>query len=72
MHAPEDYPPGFEEMRNFPLVGALMGRRSRRFLLGASIPAGELAFTSRHEPLPLSRLEQLLVLTAVGGSTGWL
>ncbi len=49
-----------------------MGRRSRRFLLGASIPAGELAFTSRHEPLPLSRLEQLLVLTAVGGSTGWL
>lgn len=55
----------------FPLVEALYGRRSRRFSLGASIPDGPLAFTSRHEPLPLTDLEQMLVLTATGGNTGW-
>ncbi len=56
---------------NFSLVEALFGRRSRRFSLGASIPDGPLAFTSRHEPMPLTELEQMLVLTAAAGNTGW-
>ncbi|MDY0040583.1 MAG: hypothetical protein RBS57_09750 [Desulforhabdus sp.] len=63
--------PGFEEMLKFPLIDALLGRRSRRFLLGAEIPQGELAFASRCEPVPLSDLEKLLVLTATAGNTGW-
>jgi hypothetical protein len=62
---------GLEEAVTFPLVEALYGRRSRRFSLGASIPDGPLAFTSRYEPLPLTDLEQMLVLTATGGNTGW-
>ena len=33
-----------EEMRQFPLIQALAGRRSRRFCLGAEIPEGPLAF----------------------------
>jgi hypothetical protein len=30
-----------------------------------------LAYKSRHEPVPLSELEKLLVVTACGGNTGW-
>ena len=55
----------------FPLSQALLGRRSRRFLMGAEIPDGVLAFTSRYRPLPLSELEKLLVVTACGSNTGW-
>ncbi len=55
----------------FPLSRALLGRRSRRFLMGAEIPDGVFAYTSRHPPLPLSELETLLVVTACGSNTGW-
>jgi hypothetical protein len=65
------FPPGLEEAVQFPLIEALQGRRARRFSLGASIPDGPLAFTSPHEPMPLSELEQMMVLTAVAGNTGW-
>ncbi|MFP2904360.1 hypothetical protein ACLESD_04745 [Pyxidicoccus sp. 3LFB2] len=64
-------PSGFEDVLSFPLLQALLGRRARRFSMGAAIPDGPLAHTSRHEPLPLSELEQLLVLLAAGGNTGW-
>jgi len=64
-------PPGFQEMMAFGLVEALLGRRSRRVFLGAEIPDGVFAFKSRHEPVPLSELEKLLVVAACGGNTGW-
>src|SRR5215213_10202837 len=64
-------PRGLEVALQFPLVEALWGRRARRFSLGAEIPDGPLAFASRHDPLPLTDLEQMLVLTAAGGNTGW-
>src|SRR5262245_54318140 len=69
--ASSTYPPGFHNLFQFPLIDALLGRRSRRFALGASLPDGPLAFTSRQPPLPLSELERMLVLTATGGVTGW-
>ena len=50
---------------------AITGRRSRRFCMGAEIPDGVLAFKSKHKPLPLSEIEQLLVLTSMAGVTGW-
>src|SRR5215211_2708552 len=59
------------ELAAFPLVEAVFGRRSRRFALGDAIPDGPLAYRSRHEPVPLSDLERLLVLSAMGGTTGW-
>jgi hypothetical protein len=65
------FPPGYEDALEFPLVAALFGRRARRFSLGASIPDGPLAYTSRHAPLPLSELETMMVLTAAAGNTGW-
>src|SRR5918999_5161932 len=59
------------ELATFPLVEALFGRRSRRFARGDELPDGPLAYRSRHEPLPLSDLERMLVLSAMGGTTGW-
>jgi hypothetical protein len=64
-------PAALNELFEFPLVAALLGRRSRRFFLGAEIPDGIFAYRSRHEPVPLSELEKLLVVGACGGSTGW-
>jgi hypothetical protein len=59
------------ELSTFPLLEALYGRRSRRFALGDEIPDGPLAYKSRHEPLPLTELERMLVVSAMGGTTGW-
>ncbi|TDC93519.1 hypothetical protein E1161_10290 [Saccharopolyspora aridisoli] len=67
-------PAGTEAMADlaaFPLVEALFGRRSRRFALGDEIPDGPLAYRSRHEPFSLTELERMLVLSAMGGTTGW-
>lgn len=59
------------DLAQFPLVEALLGRRSRRFALGDEIPDGPLTYRSVHDPLPLSDLERMLVLSAMGGTTGW-
>ncbi|MCF6159395.1 MAG: hypothetical protein E3K32_12700 [wastewater metagenome] len=68
---PKFPPPGLKDVMHFPMIEALYGRRSRRFLLGAKIPEGPLAFTSRRDPLPLTEAEKMLVLVAVAGNTGW-
>jgi hypothetical protein len=60
-----------EALLKFPLTEALFGRRSRRFALGGELPEGPLAYRSRYEPYPLSELERLIILTTVGGLTGW-
>jgi hypothetical protein len=60
-----------EDLAAFPFVEALFGRRSRRFALGDEIPDGPLAYRSGHEPVPLTDLERMLVLSAMGGTTGW-
>jgi hypothetical protein len=65
------FPPGFQDIKNFGLIEALLGRRSRRFFMGAEIPDGVFAFKSKKEPMPLSELEKLLVVAACGGNTSW-
>ncbi len=60
-----------KEAMEFPLFRAIMGRRSRRFGLGMEIPSGPLKFTSRSAPVPLSELEQTLLITAGTGVSGW-
>lgn len=64
-------PQGFEEMLSFGLIESLLGRRSRRFFMGAEIPDGVFAYKSRHDPVPLSELEKLLVIAACGSNTSW-
>ncbi|MEV0049654.1 hypothetical protein AB0H34_04045 [Saccharopolyspora shandongensis] len=67
----EDFETALAELADFPLVEAIFGRRSRRFALGDEIPDGPLAYRSRHEPVPLTDLERMLVLSSMGGTTGW-
>ncbi|MGY1671756.1 hypothetical protein [Geodermatophilus sp. SYSU D00710] len=70
----EEAPPRSDPLADlaaFPLLEALYGRRSRRFALGDEIPDGPLAHRSRHDPVPLTELERMLVLSAAGGTTGW-
>jgi hypothetical protein len=55
----------------FPLMDALFGRRARRFGLGMEIPSGPLAFRSAHDPLPLTELEQMILVAAATGVSGW-
>jgi hypothetical protein len=64
-------PEGLIKAMEFPLIEAIHGRRSRRFARGASIPDGPLAYTSKQDPTPLSEMEQMLLLTTIGGNTGW-
>lgn len=63
--------PGLKTATEFGLMEALFGRRSRRFLLGGTIPEGPLAFTSGQKPMALTELEKIMVLTSVAGNTGW-
>jgi hypothetical protein len=60
-----------KKLMDFPLMHAIIGRRSRRFGLGLEIPSGPLAYKSKSEPLPLSELEQSILIAAATGVTGW-
>lgn len=64
-------PEGLEQAVRFPLMEAMYGRRSRRFPVGGEIPDGVMAYKSTEPVMPLDELEQMMVLTAVGGNTGW-
>lgn len=66
-----NFPPVFQDMLSFGLIEALLGRRSRRFFMGAEIPDGVFAYKSRHKPVPLTELEKMLVVSACGGNTSW-
>jgi hypothetical protein len=59
------------ELLAFPLLEALFGRRARRFGLGMEVPSGPLAFKSRSAPMPLSELEQAVLIVAATGVSGW-
>jgi hypothetical protein len=61
----------FADLMQFPFVQALFGRRARRFGLGMEIPSGPLAFKSKKEPIPLSETEQMILVAAATGVSGW-
>lgn len=63
--------PGYQDMLNFGLIEALLGRRSRRFFMGAEILDGVFAYKSKHDPIHLNDLEKTLIITACGSNTGW-
>jgi hypothetical protein len=71
LHISQDLNETLNDLLKFPLAEAIAGRRARRFCMGAEIPDGVLAFKSKHKPMPLSEIEQLLVLSYMGGVTGW-
>ena len=53
------------------LFEALLNRRSRRFGLGMSIPAGPLQYTSARKPVPLTEEEEAALAFAASGITGY-
>ena len=54
----------------YPLFQALYGRRSRRFGLGFSLVEGPYRFKSQHAPLPLSEVEEAVLVAAGIGFSG--
>jgi hypothetical protein len=58
------------QLAAFPLLTALRERRSRRFGLGMKLPAGPLAFASRHPATPLTEEEEAAMVFAASGITG--
>ena len=63
--------PHLEEVANYSLLESLRKRRSRRFALGMTMPAGPLAYQSHHPPYPLSEEEEALLVFAACGVTGY-
>lgn len=64
-------PDPLESLFQFPLMSALLGRRSRRFAMGAKIPSGSFKFESSKQALPLDEMEKSIILSAMAGNTGW-
>ena len=58
-------------LMQYPLMSAIFGRRSRRFGLGMEIPSGPLKFKSGSKPVPLSTEEQMILIAAATGVSGW-
>ncbi|HSJ69715.1 MAG TPA: hypothetical protein VK921_18680, partial [Anditalea sp.] len=61
----------YSDILQYPLINALFGRRARRFGLGMEIPSGPMAFRSDKDPIPLSKTEQMLLIAAGTGVSGW-
>ncbi len=61
----------YSDLLQHPFMNALFGRRARRFGLGMEIPSGPMAYRSDKEPIPLSETEQMLLLAAGTGVSGW-
>ena len=55
---------------SYPLFEAIYGRRSRRFGLGFEMPEGPFRYKSAHSPVPLTELEEALLVGAGAGFTG--
>jgi hypothetical protein len=63
-------PEGWRVAMETGLAEAVFSRRSRRFGLGMTLPEGPMAFTSRHDPVPLTELEEALLVWLGTGTTG--
>ncbi len=59
------------KLSGYPLMAALMGRRSRRFGMGMAIKDGPFAYESAHPPQPLSEEEEAALVFAASGVTGY-
>jgi len=55
-----------QNLNRVPLLQSMTGRRSRRVARGTSIDAGELSHVSHNAPLPLTELEEAILIVATG------
>ena len=71
MTGSSDRVPGPEErLAEYPLLDALVERRSRRFGTGMRLEGGPLAYSSTQGPRPLSLAEEAALAFAANGVTG--
>ena len=59
-----------DEVWEYPLFEALYGRRSRRFGRGFEMTEGPFQYKSGQTPVPLSEIEEALLVAAGVGFTG--
>lgn len=59
----------YDELARYPLLEALIERRSRRFGDGMTLNGGPLAYQSRRAPEPLSLEEEASTLSRSSSST---
>ena len=63
-------PEGLKKATEFGLYDSIFSRRSRRFGLGMEIDEGTLKHKSIIDPVPLTELEEALLIWAGTGTTG--
>ena len=70
---PKDSQHSLEDLKKFGLIDAVLGSIDFRgdSFSGAEIPDGVFAYRSKHNPLPLTEMEKMLILTACGSGNGW-
>ena len=59
-----------EDLFNYPLMSALVERRTRRLARGTSLNANGVSHQSANEPFPLTPLEEAILITCITGVTG--
>lgn len=64
--------PGVRSFLQYPLVGSILNRRSRRFAMGSEIPGGPTKYRSAHPATPLDEVEEAFLIQAGTGVTGML
>lgn len=57
---------GLRELFSYPLMDAIVDRRTRRISRGTSVKAGPLSHESSNAPAPLSKLEEAVLIVATG------
>ncbi len=62
--------PGYLKALEYPLMDAIINRRSRRFGLGMELSNSSLEFKSAHPPVPLDEFEEAMLVWAGTGLTG--
>jgi hypothetical protein len=71
MSPPHPSSPTIQNLSTYPLVQALLDRRSRRFAKGMRLGGGPLTFTSAQKPQPLNLEEEAALAFAACGVTGY-
>ena len=63
-------PPGLVDALNYPLFQSIFDRKSRRVGLGMTVGSEVIPYESPYEAVPLSELEEALLVMAATGLTG--